>query len=123
MAEPSVFAKYNLETDRPTLPECETRCSTSNGNVAPINNVGKRRRSMLKKTTDKSPAPAEIEEVRWKIWRENRPKTAIPSSPIPKKMMDCFGNREESQPPNRPPSPRPNMKALTTAATDSAFTP
>ncbi len=46
-AEPRVFTKYSRPTDRPTLFDTRTMCSTNNGNVQPISMVGTRIRSSV----------------------------------------------------------------------------
>ena len=40
IADPRVFTKYNIPTDKPTFDESRTRWATKIGSVAPINVVG-----------------------------------------------------------------------------------
>src|SRR5579871_4878411 len=57
-AEPSVFTKYKLPTERPTLPEIRERWATNMGRVAPISVVGTRTKPKEATPVSKGGAPA-----------------------------------------------------------------
>jgi len=68
-------------------------------------------------------APAEYVAAHRKMRSDESPKMAMPSSAKPKIKIPWRGKREDKRPPAILPRPKPSMKALTTTATDSAFTP
>src|SRR5207248_4250996 len=68
-------------------------------------------------------APAVRIAARWKTWREMNPNAAIPSSTRPNTASSGRPGYLDTRPPTRLPSPRPNMKLLTTIVTDSILIP
>ena len=118
-----MFTKYSVPTEDPTFRDARTRCSTSSGRVAPISIVGTISSSRLSSTVAGKLDPAVLKDTQWKICSEQNPNNATPSSAAPNNAIVRPGNLADTHPPTRLPSPNPSMNALTTTATDSAFTP
>ena len=122
-AEPSVLTKYRIPTEAPTFPEIRTKWETRIGRVLPMSAVGITVSAKVSKPVIICGAVAVCRPTAWNSGSEKLPKRPMASSIPPNVASKGTPGRFDTIPPRKLPTPRPNIKALTTMVTDSTLMP